>query len=234
MNSTPELTEEQIQANIQAWNEEGEQNFHNRPTFFVEIDQLTIESKVLSRYLAAVKEAGFPKMDFAISDALENAYGIGYNMKTRTILAMIYDLEKHLQEKGVDAITPWYGAVIFQIDRGGGFEEPEIDFIINEDVARKLAKRAQNVSRMASGTKGSTLPKPYWVTDISIPALDITQPEHLRPGQLFSENRETSEAYKFGGSIGKSFSLQELAPHEREIDTYFENVTAELKQFVHE
>lgn len=211
-----ELSEEEIQANLKAWNQQGERVFKERPSQFAAIDQATSESRLLERYQEAFRSAGLGgHLEFGVSDALENAYGMGYPIRSRTVLVISEDFDSTGE-------PPLLGGRIFQINRGGGFEEPYVDFELTEDAGYNFAKRW---SELPEEQQRSAV-RPYWLSTNEISAFDITQPEHLRESQLFVDGRDT--AYMFGENSGTCFKVSGLQPHEGEIQAYFVGVTNQL------
>lgn len=172
---------------------------------------------MLQRYVQALAEAGLEGyFEFGVSDAQENAHGMGYPTLTRTIMLISEDLMKTSEDP--------LGAVIFQINRGGGFEEPLIDFLLEEDEVYNFAKRYEALTDDQRHIRQS----PYWLGVSDINAFDITQPSHLRPGQLFVDGRDT--AFMFGGNSGKAYNLGELAAGQAEIDDFFKGIVEDLRQ----
>lgn len=218
MGGRKELTEEEVVANLAKWNADADRYFKDRASHFAQIDELTVSSGVLERYAQALAEAGLKGyFEFGVSDAQENAYGMGYPILTRTIMLISEDL----METG----EPPMGATIFQINRGGGFEEPLIEFLLNENETCNFAKRYEGLS----DDQRHTRQRPYWLRALDINAFDITQPSHLRPGQLFVDGRDT--AFMFGGNSGKAYIPAELVASQTEINDFFKGITEDLREF---
>lgn len=212
-----ELSKEEIQANLKAWNKQGERVFEERLSHFSAIDQTIRKSRLLERYQEAFRNGGLSdRLKFGVSDALENAYGMGYPIRSRTVLVISEDFDSTGEQ-------PQLGGRIFQINRGRGFEETYVDFELIEDAGYNFAKRWS----MLSGKKQRSLARPYWLGTSEIRAFDITQPEHLRASQLFVDGRDT--AFMFGGNSGTCFKVSEVQPHEHEIQAYFAGVTNQLR-----
>ena len=117
------------------------------------------------------------------------------------------------------------GAVIFQINRGGGFEEPFIDFLLDGHEVYNFAKRLEGLTVDQRYTRQ----RPYWLRTPDINAFDITQPSHLRPGQLFVDGRDT--AFMFGGNSGKAYSQAELVANQTEVDDFFRGIKEDLREY---
>jgi len=218
MSGRKELTEKEIEANLAAWNADASRFLKDRPSHFGQIDELADSSRVLERYAQALAEAGLEGyFEFGVSDAQENAHGMGYPILTRTIILISEDLMKTSEEP--------MGAVIFQINRGGGFEEPFIEFLLNENERYNFAKRYEDLT----DDQRHTRQRPYWLRTPGINAFDITQPSHLRPGQLFVDGRDT--AFMFGGNSGKAYSQAELVANQTEVDDFFRGIKEDLREY---
>src|SRR3990167_3701560 len=98
--------------------EEGRRVFSERAVVFTQIDQATLQSRLLERHLAAFRAAGLKgSVTFGISDAQENAYGMGFPMLTRTMAVISEDMDRYYALIEGEFI-PFRGGVIFQINRG--------------------------------------------------------------------------------------------------------------------
>lgn len=197
---------------------EGERLFAERERLFSQIDRATIQSKLLERYLAALRGAGLKgAIEFYLSDAVEAAYGMGFPMRTRIVAVMSEDIKCGRDIKP-DEFVPLIGGTISQIQGAGGYGEPKVDFDLDEQQGLVIANRFDY---------SQSRTRPYWLSDDSITAFDLTTSTDFIPANMRDFRNSVASTYIYKGHQSKvCFPLSELGGHEQEIQAYFGGVTS--------